>query len=103
MVNPSNITSSSSAKIKSTISKGRPGLTWRRSHYWRLVIDSALPIRGNNVFRSARWTTFSLGVSMSGVRYARLPVNDSTKSRAISSPDGNDPPSKLRRGGSRSP
>jgi hypothetical protein len=44
------------------------------------VIDSALPIHGKNVFRSAWWTTFALGVSMSVVQYARLPVKDSKKS-----------------------
>jgi hypothetical protein len=76
-VNPSKITSSISTKMKSTC--WRTGPSWR-SHYWRLVIDSALPIRGNNVFRSAWWTTFASRVSMSGVRYSHLPVNDSTKS-----------------------
>jgi hypothetical protein len=101
--NPSKITSSISAKMKSTMSKGRPVMTWRRSHYWRLVIDSALPIHGNIVFHCARWTKFASGVSMSGVRYARLPTNDSTKSLVISSSDGNDPLRKLRRGGSRPP
>jgi hypothetical protein len=67
------------------------------------VIDFALPIHGNNVFRSARSTTFSSGVSMSSVQYVHVPVNDLTKSLVICSSDKNDLPSKLHWGGSWSP